>query len=410
MIKVVKKIKSCEVCGKALKKNILDLGSHPMCDDLIQIGSKKKSKLYPLVLNICEYCLTVAQQFHINQKKLFPKKYHYRARFTKDVISGQKNLVQRTEQLFGPLKNKYVLDIGANDFSLLNIFKKIGAKTIGVEPTNAIKDASKNHIKYQSYFNKKIALKIKKNCGVINFITFTNVFAHINDFKKLLSNLKILLTNDTVLIVENHYLGSVLKEKQFDTFYSEHLRTYSFQSFIYIAKFLKLNISFVEFPKRYGGNIRVFLTKNKNLVHLSPGELNKTLKKEKKFLKDFKNIKHFINKWKIRKRKKILDLNKKFGALEAKAFPGRAAIILKILGLNQKNISGIYEKPLSKKIGFYAPGTNIPILSDRKLSKVNKNKPIINLAWHIKKEIKKYMRSAGINNKIIDVLEKRDFT
>ena len=410
MIKIVKKIKSCEVCGKTLRKNILDLGSHPMCDDLIRIGSKKKSKLYPLVLNICEYCLTVAQQFHINQKKLFPKKYHYRARFTKDVISGQKNLVQRTEKLFGPLKNKYVLDIGANDFSLLNIFKKIGAKTIGVEPTNAIKDASKKHIKYQSYFNKKIALKIKKNCGVINFITFTNVFAHINDFKKLLSNLKILLTNSTVLIVENHYLGSVLKEKQFDTFYSEHLRTYSFQSFIYIAKFLKLNISFVEFPKRYGGNIRVFLTQNKNLVHLSPRELNKTLKKEKKFLKEFKNIKHFINKWKIRKRKKIFALNKKFGALEAKAFPGRAAIILKILGLNQKNISGIYEKPLSKKIGFYAPGTNIPILSDRKLSKVNKNKPIINLAWHIKKEIKKYMRSAGINNQIIDILEKRDFT
>ena len=68
MIKVVKKIKSCEVCGKTLKKNILDLGSHPMCDDLIRIGSKKKSKLYPLVLNICEYCLTVAQQFHIHQE------------------------------------------------------------------------------------------------------------------------------------------------------------------------------------------------------------------------------------------------------------------------------------------------------------------------------------------------------
>ena len=167
--------------------------------------------------------------------------------------------------------------------------------------------------------------------------------------KKLLSNLKILLTNSTVLIVENHYLGSVLKEKQFDTFYSEHLRTYSLKSFIYIAKFLKLNISFVEFPKRYGGNIRVYLTKNKNLVHLSASELNKTLKKEKKFLIEFKNIKHYINKWKIRKRNKIFALNKKFGALEAKAFPGRAAIILKILGLNQKNISGIYEKPLSKK-------------------------------------------------------------
>ena len=67
-------------------------------------------------------------------------------------------------------------------------------------------------------------------------------------------------------------------------------------------------------------------------------------------------------------------------------------------------------KNLIKKNRILCTGTNIPILSDRKLSKVNKNKPIINLAWHIKKEIKKYMRSAGINNQIIDILEKRDFT
>ena len=51
MVKVVKKIKSCEVCGKTLRKNSLDLGNHPMCDDLIKIGSRKKTKLYPLVLN-----------------------------------------------------------------------------------------------------------------------------------------------------------------------------------------------------------------------------------------------------------------------------------------------------------------------------------------------------------------------
>ena len=49
-----------------------------------------------------------------------------------------------------------------------------------------------------------------------------------------------------------------LRKSQFDTFYHEHPRTYSFSSFDYISKSLGLKITNVKFPKRYGGNIRVF--------------------------------------------------------------------------------------------------------------------------------------------------------
>ena len=38
------------------------------------------------------------------------------------------------------------------------------------------------------------------------------------------------------LIIENHYLGTVIKTNQFDTFYHEHPRTYSKKSFEIIAK------------------------------------------------------------------------------------------------------------------------------------------------------------------------------
>ena len=39
-----------------------------------------------------------------------------------------------------------------------------------------------------------------------------------------------------LIIVENHYLGEVIKKNQFDTFYHEHPRTYSLQSFYKIAE------------------------------------------------------------------------------------------------------------------------------------------------------------------------------
>ena len=54
-------------------------------------------------------------------------------------------------------------------------------------------------------------------------------------------------------------MGSVIDKKQIDTFYHEHPRTYSLKSLSAIAKKLNLNMEYYEFPKRYGGNVRVFM-------------------------------------------------------------------------------------------------------------------------------------------------------
>ena len=64
-------------------------------------------------------------------------------------------------------------------------------------------------------------------------------------------------------MIENHYLGDILKKHQFDTFYHEHPRTYSLKSFEVIAQSIDKKLLDVEFPQRYGGNIRVFIGRTK---------------------------------------------------------------------------------------------------------------------------------------------------
>ena len=99
--------------------------------------------------------------------------------------------------------------------------------------------------------------------------------------------------------------------------------------------------------------------------------------------------------------KKIKNLNTKHGPLFGKAYPARASLIINLLNLDPKNISRIYEKPGSKKIGYYVPGTDIKIISDVYL---NNSKPIINFSWHISKEIENYLRKMRISQKIIDII------
>ena len=394
------KINKCEVCDCETLIPSLNLGLHPMCDDLIKIEDSKTNKEYPIEIGFCPKCYTAHQQYQIPKQDLFPSDYHYRARFTKDVLNGMEQLVNYLEEKFGLLKGKKVLDIGCNDGSLLDFFKEKGAITFGVEPTGAnFEAAQKGHYIVNAYFDKKTA----ENHIKPDIITFTNVFAHIEDLNNVLEALKILMKEDTLLVIENHYLGAVLEKNQFDTFYHEHPRTYSLNSFLYIAEKLKLNVLSAEFPSRYGGNIRVVIGKNKDQI--APLDyINEVIIKESQFGLSLEKMNLDITEWKKTKLEEIQNAIKKYGSLEAKAFPGRAAIPVKMLGLNENHIKCVYEKPGSLKIGYKIPGTNIPILSDDELGDLSKKPVLLNLAWHISVEIEKYLRNKGFKGQLINII------
>jgi len=402
-------IHRCEVCGTVALRSVLDLGTHPLCDDLVPIGETRICREYPIEILFCDTCCTAHQRFQVPKQDLFPQTYHYRARQTLDLLNGMRSLVASCAAKYGDLSGKTVLDVGCNDGSLLSIFAEHGAEAYGIEPTGAVLDASASGLTVlNSFFSEDVARGFVAQFGQPDIITFTNVFAHIEDLPEVIRALNVLSNPRTKIVIEDHYLGSIIAGRQFDTFYHEHPRTYSGTSFQFIAKSLGMFISKVEFPVRYGGNIRVFLSgawdsEESSFVRAALFE------RERRYGDELSRLPGEIALWRVRKAAEIKSEVKRYGPLAGKAFPGRAAIPIRLLGLDHNSISAVYEKPGSGKIGHFIPGTRIPILSDNAFPDADRSKPLVNMAWHIADEIETYLRGRGFSAEIIRIIAPGDF-
>jgi SAM-dependent methyltransferase len=405
---ILKEKTHCEVCDNKNLSSVMNLGRLPLPDDLRKIGDPEMAPKFPTEVLFCDTCKTAHLRWVAPNHVVFPAEYHYRGANTKDVLIGMEGLVDTVEKRNGPLAGLKVLDIGCNDGSLLNAFRKRGAITTGIEPTDAADEAAaQGHAIDKAYLDYPEAYRYVKTYGVPDLITFVNVFAHIENFGELLgsvnvirgleTNPDIVVPRPTRIVIENHYLGSVLDRNQFDTFYHEHPRTYSFASFAHIAKKLGMHIEWVEFPARYGGNIRVCLAPND-----APWPTRRAdLVLENNFKGRLVELDARVHNWRWNMR----DWLSGCAPIPAAAMPGRATILFNLLGFDSpKWITGVYEVPRSKKIGHYVPGTTIPIVSDAEFPWDTYTGPVLNMAWHIPLEIYENWRAKGFKGELIPAI------
>lgn len=384
----------CEVCGYQNLTAVVNFGQHPLCDDLVKPSAPHVSEKYAQEVLLCPDCLTAHQRYPVNKEKLFGPQYHYRSRLTNDVLSGMDGLVRHSLALRAPKLGDKVLDIGCNDGSLLGKFREMGLETFGVDPTRAILEhAGAVDHPFMDYFGPDFARGLLRDFGTFEYITLTNVFAHIEGFQNLCEAIELLIGPDTLVVIENHYLGSILEKSQFDTFYHEHPRTYSARSFGFVSAKLASPIVEISFPKRYGGNIRVSLSRDSSLS-ASPV----VFPEEDWLFQAFLKLEVTYSLWKEHAKVAIENLARE-GAVAGKALPGRAVMLISSLGLDESVMPEVFEKPDSPKVGLLVPGSRIVISSDDGLQ-TSEYSDLIIWAWHISEEVAHYVRGLGFKGRL----------
>ena len=129
-----KKVNYCLLCKNKKIKKVFSLGNL-FVSNFVNKNQINKGIKSPLTLMYCSNC-TLLQLSHIAPQEIMYKRFYwYRSGVTKIMRRALKDIYYSSLKYIKLKKNDVVLDIGANDGTLLKYFGK-NIKTIGCEPAN----------------------------------------------------------------------------------------------------------------------------------------------------------------------------------------------------------------------------------------------------------------------------------
>lgn len=400
----VGKVNCCQVCGSDNLHLVVDLGYQAPCDSLLwkhQLDEPERS--YPLRFYVCKDCSLGQIDYVVSPEELFFPDYPYRSGITATLVEKLSRTAVSTLSRFELPENTLVMDIGSNDGTVLSAFQKRGMKVLGVEATNIAKIANENGIEtVQAFFDEELADRVRSEHGAAGVICATNVFAHVASLGSIMRGVASLLDKGGVFVTESHYLLDLLDTVQYDSIYHEHLRYYTLKSLIVLFEQYGFTVTDVERIDNYGGSIRVFAVKGRELP-VSDAVADLLELEEQYGLYGLEVFGEFAKKTLVARRDLLALVVK--AKSEGKSVvgigcPGRSSTLMNFTGLAPDLVPYIAEQSTSLKLGLYLPGLHIPIVDEQRMFDEQPDYAIM-LSWHYATPIIAKLREKGLKSKII---------
>jgi hypothetical protein len=400
------RIESCRICDNKNIKPLLHLGNQT----LTGVFPKSKTEVItsgPLELVKCQEsedgltCGLVQLAHTYLKSEMYGENYGYRSGLNKFMTDHLTNKANKIKKMISLKKGDIILDIGSNDASFLKNFDK-NLTLIGIDPTGIkFKEYYPDYIKlFPNFFTSDIFKKNFPNKKT-KVITSLAMFYDLDSPLEFVKDVREILANDGIWVVEQSYLPSMLDTNSYDTICHEHLEYYSLKQIKWMADRAGLKIIDVEFNDINGGSFSVILAKNESSLKENKSLVKKILDKEKKqeihtnkpiekfknrLIKSRENLLHFINK--------VKNDNKKIMGYGAST---KGNVLLQFCNITEILIPFIGEVN-PHKFGSFTPNTLIPIIDEKEMKKM-KPDYILVLPWHLRKNIVKkeieYLKSHG---------------
>jgi hypothetical protein len=336
---------------------ILNLGFQYLSDFRKDLNLPEK---FPLVLLVCAECSLVQLSETVNRNLMYHDGYGYRSGVNEQIRANLKKIVEIA--LSYKAEPKSWLDIACNDGTLLSLTPS-GVQRVGVDPVKKFKAESQNHADY--IIDDFFPTPQLGQGQTFDIITSVSMFYDLDDPNEFVSAVRKILHKDSIWIVQQNYLISMIRNLSFDNVCHEHIEYYSVTAMnnLLVNHGLEI-IEVMEDPINGGSIITIIAPAGIRKIHDSVGQY---LHMENDFgVKDANSYKEFA--------REVDSISTELGALinslvlEGKRIyiygaSTRGAVIWQKVGLGPQQIPFAVERQ-AEKVGRIFSAISVPIISE----------------------------------------------
>lgn len=383
---------TCRISGEPLK-HLFSLGELYISDFLPE-GAPTHSEKTPLTLMLAQKSGLV-QLAHTASFDDMYRHYWYRSGTNESMVEELREIAQSATKLIRLKAGDVFVDIACNDGTLLSFIDPL-IQRVGFDPahnTHAEADQRRFDLFVNDYFNAnayKSSHLGKKKAKVVTTIA---MFYDLEDPHSFIRDVKEIMDDDGLWIVQMSYLPLMLKQLAFDNICHEHLEYYSLEAMQYLLDQHAMQIVDCQLNDVNGGSFRMYIRKNNaNPTTFATApyrdvalyRVQSVLSHESHLqLKDPQTYLDFYKK-SCDLRDQTLSFMRQERARGKKIWAYGASTkgntLLQWWGVDNTLIDGIAERQ-PMKYGLRTVGTNIPITSDEAMRAANPDYLLV-LPWH----------------------------
>jgi hypothetical protein len=380
---------ACIVCGSDSVEPVLDLGETALANKfLLEEELKTDEPTYGLVVGFCTNCTHLQLTEHVPPPDMF-EDYLYvssASKTLKDHLWDLSDVVVERCQL-GP--DDLVIDIGANDGTLLKGFRRHGVKALGVDPARNLAElySDPDIARYTGFFNSESAVEIVEQYGHASAITATNTFPHIPELQDFVRGIDTALAPGGSFVIEAHYLMDIYEQLAFDTVYHEHVSYWALGPMQRLFEGHGLELTHAERLPIHHGQVRVRVqrkgegTVDPSVQELVDAEHAAGLDR----IDTWQEFAQRTNRLKDDLHRTLADLRADGKQVVGYGAPAKGNTLLGFLGLGPENLDYIVDRSPLKQ-GLYTPGTHIPVVPTERLLE-DQPEYVLLLAWNFAEEV-----------------------
>ncbi len=386
-------VKKCRICGNTNLIPIVSLGNQNLTCVFPKPDSPNPSES-PLDLMLCHsennnVCNLVQLKHNADIKEMYGSTYGYFSSISPTMVSHLSDIMSDVIKVSDLKEGDSVLDIGCNDGTFLNLYdKKRVLNRFGIDPSSQkFKHMFDEDIEVSfNFFSKTEVDKIIKNkrCKVISSIA---MFYDIDDPIQFARDVKSLLTEDGIWVVEIAYLPLMMENLAYDQIMHEHLTYLGLKQMNWILREVNMEIFDVSLNNVNGGSITIFISNQNKKYEINKKKINGLIEKENQLsnLKPYTRFKKRIQSHKTDLNQLLELINKTESSVLGYGASTKGNVVLNYCEIHPPKLELICDQN-PEKPGLLTPGSRIPIITKEKMRELKPGYLLV-FIWHFRKEV-----------------------